>query len=256
MWGRGRIIGRVFGFDQALLASPQNPINGETTNSINNVTARLPIQGISPGSLFTESVFIGNYNSLQTSITKRMGHGFQFQGSYVWSKNLDEVNGEGGSDIFELQLPTNDQHHIRASSYGPADDDRDQRVVANFIWSAPKFTSFAALARHVLTDWEFSGIGVIQSGAALSVFDSNAGSIYGLRKWEQSGGNREQSYDARIAVLTGDRMATWTPPHLRERPKRRTGRAWRIRTSATAASASCAVQGSTTSTWRWSGFFR
>jgi hypothetical protein len=31
----------------------------------------------------------------------------------------------------------------------------------------------------VLTDWVFSGIGVIQSGAALSIFDSNAGSVYG-----------------------------------------------------------------------------
>ncbi len=32
------------------------------------------------------------------------------QGSYTWSKNLDEVeNGEGGGDVFELQLPTNNQ---------------------------------------------------------------------------------------------------------------------------------------------------
>ncbi len=67
-------------FDQALLASPQNPVNGQTTNSINNVTARLPIQGVSQGSLFTESVFIANYNSLQTSITKRMRSWFPTSG--------------------------------------------------------------------------------------------------------------------------------------------------------------------------------
>ncbi len=167
-------------FDQASLASPQNPINGETTNSIGNVLARIPIQGINPGSMSADSIMIGNYNSLQASLTKRMEHGFQLQGSYVWSKNLDEVNGENGSEVFELALPTNDQHHLRTSSYGPANDDRDQRVVANFIWSAPKFTSFPAIARHVLADWEFSGIGVVQSGAAFSVFDSNAGSIYAL----------------------------------------------------------------------------
>ncbi|MGC2300942.1 MAG: TonB-dependent receptor, partial [Acidobacteriaceae bacterium] len=174
------------GFDQALLASPQNPINGQTTNSINNVTARLPIQGVSQGSLFTESVFIANYNSLQTSITKRMGSSFQLQASYVWSKNLDEVNGEGGVDTFELQLPTNNQLDIRGSSYGLAGDDRDQRFVANFTWSAPRFASMPALPRRVLTDWEFSGIGVIQTGAALSVFDSNAGSVYGLVSGERA----------------------------------------------------------------------
>ena len=166
-------------FDQAALASPQNPVNGQTNNSINNVTARLPIQGVSQGSLFTDSVFIANYNALQASITKRMLHGFQLQGSYTWSKNLDEVNGEGGNDVFELQLPTNNQNNL-FSSYGLAGDDRDQRVVLNFIWTAPKFRSAPALARHILTDWEFSGIGLIQSGAALSVFDGNAGSVYGL----------------------------------------------------------------------------
>jgi hypothetical protein len=139
-------------FNQSLLASPQNPINGQTTNSVNNVAARQPFQGVPQGSLFTRSVFIGNYNSLQTSITKRMQHGFQIQASYVWSKNLDEVNAEGGLDTFELQLPTNNQLNLRQSSYGLAGDDRDQRMVANFTWVAPKFASAPAFSRHLLTN--------------------------------------------------------------------------------------------------------
>lgn len=167
-------------FDQALLASPASPVNGETTNSVNNVTARMPIQGLSQGSLFTNSEFIANYNSLQVSITKRMEHGFQIQGSYVWSKNLDEVNGEGGTDTFELQLPTNDQRNLRESSYGLAGSDRDQRAVVNFTWYAPKFGSLPRVIHQALTDWVFSGIAVIQTGGALSVFDTNAGSVYGL----------------------------------------------------------------------------
>jgi hypothetical protein len=167
-------------FDQALLASPQNPVFGETNNSISNVTARMPVQGVSEGSLLTDSPFIANYNALQTSITKRMTHNLQLQASYTWSKNLDEVNGEVGTDLFELQLPTNNQHDLRQASYGPSGTDRDQRFVASFAWAAPKFSSFPALPRRVLTDWEFSGIAVIQTGIPLSVFDSNAGSVYGL----------------------------------------------------------------------------
>jgi Carboxypeptidase regulatory-like domain/TonB dependent receptor len=167
-------------FDQALLAGPENPVNGETTNSTSNVLARMPVQGLSPGSLFTESIFVANYNALQASVTKRMIHNFQFQGSYTWSKNLDEVNGETGIDTFELQLPTNNQLTLRQSSYGPANDDRDQRLVVNFIWSTPKFTSLPGVARYTLANWQFSGIGLIQSGASLSVFDGNAGSVYGL----------------------------------------------------------------------------
>jgi hypothetical protein len=166
-------------FNQSLLASPQNPVNGETSNSVNNVAARQFYQGVPQGSLFSQSIFTGNYNSLQASITKRLRRGLQLQGSYVWSKNLDEVNGEGGNDVFESQLPVNDQHRLRQTSYGLAGDDRDQRVVVNFTWAAPKFKSAPPLVRHAITDWEFSGIGVIQSGAALNIFDGNAGSVYG-----------------------------------------------------------------------------
>jgi hypothetical protein len=165
-------------FNQALLASPQNPINGETTNSANNVIQRMPFAGISPGSLFTVSRFIASYNSLQASYTKRLQRGLQFQASYTWSKNLDEVNGEGGLDTFELQLPTNDQHNLR-QGYGLAGDDRSQRLVANFTWQTPSFSSMPAPARHLLHDWQISGIGVIQSGSPITVTDANAGSVYG-----------------------------------------------------------------------------
>ena len=165
-------------FDQALLASPQNPVNGETTNSVNNVTNRLPFAGISEGSLFTQSNFAANYNSLQSSISKRFSRGFQFQGSYTWSKSLDETSGSGGSDLFELFLLTNDQHNPR-QAYGLTDFDRAQRAVLNFTWSAPRLQSAPALARHLLSDWQFSGIPLIQSGNALTISDGNAGAVYG-----------------------------------------------------------------------------
>jgi carboxypeptidase family protein/TonB-dependent receptor-like protein len=191
-------------FNQSLLASPQNPVNGETTNTVKNVAARQPFQGVPQGSLFAQSTFIGNYNSLQTSITKRMAHGFQFQGNYVWSKNLDELNGEGGNDTFETQLPTNDQHHLRQSSYGLAGDDRDQRAVANFTWVAPNFASAPSLSRHLLSNWEFSGIGLIQSGAALSIFDGNAGSVYGnFNNRAQATGSNPSTHGSLFSRVVG-----------------------------------------------------
>ena len=38
------------------------------------------------------------YNSLQVVATKRISHGFQFQGNYTWSKLLDDGTGEQSSD--------------------------------------------------------------------------------------------------------------------------------------------------------------
>jgi hypothetical protein len=104
--------------------------------------------------------------------------GFQFLGSYTWSKILDETSGSGGSGVFELWLPTNNQNNPR-QAYGLTDFDRDQRAVVSFTWDAPKFRNAPALARHILTDWQFSGIGVVQSGSPITVLDFNAGAVYG-----------------------------------------------------------------------------
>jgi hypothetical protein len=168
----------VVEFNQALLASPAKPINGEVTNSTNNLVARLPFQGVSPGSLNTVSSFIANYNSLQSSITKRFQRGFQFQGSYTWSKSLDETSGSGGGTVFELWLLTNDQNNPR-QAYGLTDFDRAQRAVVNFTYQTPRLGNAPFMVRHVLGDWQLSGVGVIQSGSPLTVLDGNAGSVYG-----------------------------------------------------------------------------
>jgi Carboxypeptidase regulatory-like domain/TonB dependent receptor len=180
-------------FDQAYLASPQNPVYGQTSNSIANVSARMPIQGIGQGSLYTDSNFIANYNALQAQLTRRMKHNLELQASYTWSKNMDEVNGEFGTDLYELQLPTNNQREIRYSSYGPAGSDRTHRFVANFTWQTPKLRTGSAPVRWLANDWQLAGIAVIQTGIPLSVFDSNAGSVYGLLpseyRAETTGGN-------------------------------------------------------------------
>jgi hypothetical protein len=165
-------------FNQALLASTQNPVNGATTNTAANVLQRVPYQGIATGSLFSDTQFEANYNSLQASITRRFAHGLQFLGSYTWSKILDETSGSGGSGVFELWLLTNDQNNPR-QAYGLTDFDRDQRAVVSFTWDAPRFRNARAFARHILTDWQFSGIGVIQSGSPITVMDGNAGLVYG-----------------------------------------------------------------------------
>jgi hypothetical protein len=167
-----------FEFNQALLASAQNPVNGTTMNTAANVVDRVPYQGIATGSLFSDTRYEANYNSLQASVTRRLAHGLQFLGSYTWSKILDETSGSGGSGVFELWLLTNDQNHPR-QAYGLTDFDRDQRAVVSFTWDAPRLHNAPGPVRQLLTDWQFSGIGVIQSGSPITVLDANAGLVYG-----------------------------------------------------------------------------
>jgi Carboxypeptidase regulatory-like domain/TonB dependent receptor/TonB-dependent Receptor Plug Domain len=191
-------------FNQALLASPQNPINGTAMNTASNVIQRLPYQGISQGSLFSETGLIANYNSLQASVTRRLAHGFQFLSSYTWSKILDETSGSGGSSVFELWLPTNDQHNPR-QAYGLTDFDRDQRVVVNLTWDTPKFQQAPRFTRQLLGGWQLSGIAVVQSGSPITILDSNAGLVYGNfeNRAQRTGSNPATSGSLHSRVLNG-----------------------------------------------------
>jgi hypothetical protein len=170
-------------FNQALLASPSNPINGETTNSANNVVQRLPFAGVTPGSLLSETRFSSNYNSLQSSLTKRLNHGLEFLASYTWSRNLDQTSGSSGSQVYELWLVTNDQTNPR-HSYGPTDFDRTQRGVLTLVYNVPQVHNLPALMRHTLADWQMSGLFVAQSGTPITILDYSAGAVYGNYPFE------------------------------------------------------------------------
>jgi hypothetical protein len=191
-------------FNQALLASSQSPVNGTTMNTAANVIQRLPFAGIATGSLFSETAFEANYNALQTSITRRLSHGVQFLGSYTWSKSLDETSGSGGVDFYETSLLTNNQNNPR-QAYGLGDFDRDQRAVVSFTWTSPKFQQTPLLARRALSDWEFSGIAVMQSGSPITVLDYNAGLVYGNfeNRAQRTGSNPSTHGSLHSRVLNG-----------------------------------------------------
>jgi Carboxypeptidase regulatory-like domain/TonB dependent receptor len=170
-------------FNQALLASPTNPIGGETTNSAANVIQRLPFDGISPGSLLCESAFNSNYNSLQSSITKRLSHGLEFLGSYTWSRNLDQTSGSSGSGLFETHLVTNDQTNFQ-QAYGPTDFDRTHRAVASVVYNTSFSRHLTPSLRKAVGDWQVSGVFVVQSGTPITILDNNAGAVYGNYPFE------------------------------------------------------------------------
>jgi Carboxypeptidase regulatory-like domain/TonB-dependent Receptor Plug Domain len=182
-------------FNQAELASPSHPVNGVITNTVNNVAQRLPFEGASADSLFSDTKFLSTYNSLQTSVTKRMSHGLQFLGSYTWSRNLDETSGSNGAEFYELWLLTNDQTNPR-QAYGPSQFDRTNRGVLSLTYRTPAVTWNSWIARKALTGWQVSGILVAQSGTPLTIIDNSAGQVYGTYSFEHR------------AQLSGQRVTT------------------------------------------------
>jgi hypothetical protein len=188
-------VAGCYEFNQAGLASPGQAINGETTNSVLNVIQRVPFQGIGPGSLECLSSYYSNYNGLQANVTKRLSRGLEFQGSYTWSRTLDETSGSSGSQVFELWLLTNNQFNPR-QAYGPSDFDRTNRAVLSFTYDFPKPSSMPAAIRYAASNWKASGILVAQSGTPITILDDNAGAVYGNFPFE----NRAQLSGLRVST--------------------------------------------------------
>jgi hypothetical protein len=168
-------------FNQAVLATPQNPFNGVTTTTNENIAQRVPFEGVASGSYTCGTTFNANYNSLQSSLTQRLNHGLEFQASYTFSKNLDYTSGTIGSgvqDNLELNFLSNDQTNPR-QAYGLDNFDRTHRFVLSFVFQAPKMKVGPRLVQQALSHWQFSGESVLQSGVPITVSDSTAGSVYG-----------------------------------------------------------------------------
>jgi hypothetical protein len=165
-------------FNQALIATPQHPVNGQTTTTNENVAQRAPFAGIAGGSYICQTTFDANYNSLQTTVIKRLSRGLNFQASYTFSKDLNYTSGTGGLSSLDLDFLGNDQTKP-SQSRGLDDNDRTHRFVLSFVYTAPKLRAGPQPIRRLLSRWQISGMSVLQSGLPITVVDSTAGSVYG-----------------------------------------------------------------------------
>src|SRR6202044_1959502 len=162
-------------YNTAQLATPSNPINGQTSNSLQNVALRVPYLGYQPvgvqGSGFDGS---SNYNSLQVTLRKNFSHGLLLQASYTYSKDLTDIGYSSGGAV---GANINNASNL-AAQYGPAYFNRPQRVVVNYSYDLP-FGKHDGSTGKLLGGWNVSGVTTIQSGAPMTIVDPNAGSIYG-----------------------------------------------------------------------------
>lgn len=173
--------------NQALIASPTNPVNGVTTTTTANVQSRVPYIGFSPsGIVYLQTKASSVYNSLQTSVTQRLSHGLQMLASYTYSKSMDTMSGSTDGTTFGTFF--NDQTNL-AGNWAPSDFDRRHRIVVSGVYTVPAF-GFAldrtAMGKLLFSGWQVAGVGTAQSGAPFTVTDSSGGAFYGATSSEAS----------------------------------------------------------------------
>lgn len=172
-------------FNQPEIATPSNPVNGQTYSygeqtfdtAGNNLTTepfstydggntdlRVPFIGYSVNSVEYEAAGVSSYNALQVQVQKRMQHGLQFGLSYTWSHSLDEQSGLGlfynGSNPLDLR-----------SGYGSSDYDLTNDTTFNFVYHTPDIVHGRSLLSRITNGWGLEGIVVLQSGQPYSVED-------------------------------------------------------------------------------------
>jgi hypothetical protein len=175
---RGTHLQRFRSLNQALDASPDNPINGVTSNTLANIGSRVPVPGIRPDSLREiESEGSSWYNGLELSLAKRLSHGLQFLVSYTFSKTLDTDGADINSTSAGNALTLGDQDSPK-QRWGRASFDRTHRFVFSETWDIP--SPSAGLQRALFAGWGLAAVVTIQSGSALTISDTNANNVFGI----------------------------------------------------------------------------
>ena len=174
-------------FNQPQIATPSNPINGESysygwnivpaeslkTFNGGNTDLRTPFLSLDSNSVFYRAEGIATYNALQVGLRKRLSKGLQLSASYTWSHTLDEQSGLG------LFFNGNDPTNIR-SSYGTSTYDRTHVAVVQYFYQFPKIGTGQSLIGRIVNGWGLNGVTVMQSGLPYNAFDYSGavGSIY------------------------------------------------------------------------------
>ena len=104
-----------------------------------------------------ETTANSSYHSLQTSFVRRLSAGFAVQGSYTYSKTLDNTSTPMNSyapDRLERALSGFDRTHI---------------LVVSYIWELPLARSSVGWKRLAFQGWQVSGISRFETGVPMTI---------------------------------------------------------------------------------------
>jgi hypothetical protein len=101
-----------------------------------------------------------SYNALNTRVQKKMSHGFQFDGTYTWSKAMDNItNGDQSDGSANQTDPGNNR-----LEWGPSDNDARNRFTGVALYTTPKVSFHNKLIEEAANGWQATTIVTLLSG--------------------------------------------------------------------------------------------
>jgi hypothetical protein len=175
------------------------PITGAAPTAANANDRVLYSQALG---LFTPACrILGNdfrawYQSFQASVNRRFSRGLSIIGSYVLSKNLDNVVSSDAGLAPGVGNPFNIAYDKGRSQY-----DRRHAMTLSWVWS-PTVKLNNALANRVIGGWSVTGLTSIQSGAPVTIVEGTDVALDGT-----GGASRQHAQlapGATVATITVD----------------------------------------------------
>jgi len=120
------------------------------------------------------------YDGLQMGVLKRMSHGFQVQGSFTWSRSIDNDSGVIAGDQFSQSISSSDWFDLRLTR-GPSDFNVGRELVVNVTWMLPTLKSGPEPLAWVANGWQLGGIFKINDGVPFSPLFGTGGDVRGTQ---------------------------------------------------------------------------
>ena len=155
------------------------------------------------------------YNALQINVTKKVGHGLEFQSAYTYSKLLDDTEGISNSDTSGSQTGLDTNPFNRLFDWGPSNFDVRHNWRFNLLYHFPH-SGAQGFVGKLTNGWWMATIAAVQTGQPFSPLlgaDRAQSGQAGTR-----GGFERPDYvtSANIATVTAEAQAaglTTCPPN-------------------------------------------
>jgi hypothetical protein len=103
------------------------------------------------------------YDALEAQLAKRMSHGFQVQGTFTWSKSIDNSSASVAGDTFGNSISSLHWFDLKLSR-GLSDFNVGRTIVVNGTWELPTPKSLSSPAQWALGGWELGLIFTASDG--------------------------------------------------------------------------------------------
>jgi hypothetical protein len=155
-----------------------NPFFGHVTTGVLAAPRVSRAQLLRPYPQFTEIIPLymngasSTYHSMQATLSKRLTHGLQFEGSYTWSKCMENP-----------RAMTQNSYDF-ASTRSVCSLDIPHRFVIGYIYELPLgngrafLTNATGVTNWLLGGWQLNGITTFQSGSPLNFSANNTAGIF------------------------------------------------------------------------------